>query len=135
MRVILDTNIWISFLIGHHLPEIRMIVTDDRFEVIVCPQLISEVVDVANRDKIRKYISSSDTSDLLRIIRAFCKNVEIETDAVSEIRDPKDLYLLSLAEKVDAIYIVSGDADLTSLGRHANTKIVTLAEFKDLYLK
>jgi len=136
MRVILDTNIWISFLIGHHLQEIRRIVTDERFEIIVCSQLINEIVDVANRDKVQKYISSYDTTDLLRIIRAFCQYVEIEDiNAVAEIRDPKDLYLLSLAEKVNAIYIVSGDADLTSLGSHGKTQIITLAEFKNLYLK
>lgn len=135
MRIVLDTNIWISFLIGHRLSEIRTIVTDERFEIFVCPQLMGEILDVANRDKIRRYVSSDDISDLLQIIRAFCHSVEIEVDADSEIRDPKDLYLLSLAETVDAIYIVSGDADLTTLGKHGNTKIITLAEFKNLYLK
>lgn len=134
MRIILDTNIWISFLIGHRLPEIRAIVTDERFEVFVCPQLMEEIIDVASRDKIRRYVPSTDVTDLLRIIRAFCHSVEIEVDAISEIRDPKDLYLLSLAETIDAIYIVSGDADLTTLGKHGNTRIITLAEFKNQYL-
>ena len=135
MRIILDTNIWISFLIGHRLPEIRSIVTDERFNVFVCPELIGEIIDVASRDKIRKYVPSTDVSDLLHIIRAFCHSVEIEVDAISEIRDPKDLYLLSLAETIDAFYIVSGDADLTIIGQHANTQIVTLTEFKNLYFK
>ena len=135
MRIILDTNIWISFLIGHRLPEIRTIVTDERFEVFVCPQLMGEIIDVASRDKIRKYVPSNDVTDLIRIIRAFCHSVEIEADTVSDIRDPKDLYLLSLAETIVAIYIVSGDADLTTLGKHGNTRIITLTEFKDLYLK
>jgi len=35
----------------------------------------------------------------------------------------------------DTLYIVSGDADLTTLGKHGKTRIITLAEFKDLYLK
>ena len=135
MRIILDTNIWISFLIGHRLSEIRTIVTDERFEVFLCPQLMGEIIDVASRDKIRKYVPPTDVSDLLRIIHAFCHSIEIEVDAVSEIRDQKDLYLLSLAETIDAIYIVSGDADLTILGKHGNTRIITLAEFKDIYLK
>ncbi len=135
MKVILDTNIWISFLIGHHLPEIRNIVSDDRFDVFVCPQLMWEIVDVSNRSKIRKYIDNYDISDLLRIIRSYCQSVEIEMDAVSEIRDSKDLDLLSLADTVGALYIVSGDADLVTIGKHGNTKIITLAEFKRLYLK
>lgn len=135
MRIILDTNIWISFLIGHHLPEVRRIVADERFEVVVCPQLMGEIIDVTKREKIRKYVTSTDVSDLLRILRAFCRMVETDVEAQSDIRDPKDLYLLSLAEKVNAVYIVSGDADLTSIGHHRNTKIITLTEFKNLYLK
>ena len=132
MRIILDTNIWISFLIGHRLSEIRTIVTDKRFEVFVCPQLMGEIVDVASRDKIQRYIPSTDVSDLLRIIRAFCHSVEIDVDAVSMIRDPKDLYLLSLTETIEAAYIISGDADLTTLRKHGNTRIITLAEFIEI---
>ena len=132
MRIILDTNIWISFLIGHRLSEIRTIVTDERFEVFVCPQLMGEIVDVASRDKIQRYIPSTDVSDLLRIIRAFCHSVELKANAVSIIRDPKDLYLLSLAETIEAAYIISGDADLTTLRKHGNTRIITLAEFIEI---
>ncbi len=46
------------------------------------------------------------------------------------IRDPKDLYLLSLAETIGADYIVSGDADLTDLGQYHQTRIMKLADFK-----
>lgn len=131
MRIILDTNVWISFLIGHQLQTIRSLVTDMRFEVFVCPQLTNEIVDVAGRDKIRRYIQDGDVEDLMRIIRAFCHAVDIADEAESAIRDRKDLYLLSLAETIDAVYIVSGDADLTVLQQHKNTRIITLSEFKN----
>ena len=131
MRIILDTNVWISFLIGHQLQTVRSIVTDMRFEVFVCPQLTKEIVDVAGRDKIRRYIQDGDVEDLMRIIRAFCHAVDIKNEATSVIRDRNDLYLLSLAETVDAVYIVSGDADLTVLKQHKNTRIITLSEFKN----
>lgn len=36
MKVIIDTNIWISFLIGHQLQTVRRILTDLRFDVYVC---------------------------------------------------------------------------------------------------
>ena len=134
MNVIIDTNIWISFLIGHHLSEVRRIVSDDRFNVVVCSELLTEIVNVANRDKIRKYISPTDVAELLRIIDLFCKTVEIVIDTISNVRDAKDLYLLSLAESIDALYLVTGDADLKVLGCHKNTKIITLAEFKAMYL-
>jgi hypothetical protein len=55
---------------------------------------------VVNRDKIRKYVSTKDVKDLFQIINAFCLHADIETKAVSNIRAPKDLYLLSLAETI-----------------------------------
>ena len=135
MKIILDTNIWISFLLGQRLDTIRSIVEDNRFEVYLCPHLATEIFDVARRDKIQRYISHNDIIDLRRIISAFCHMVDIKKEASSIIRDRKDLYLLSLAETVDADYIVSGDADLTVLVQHKNTQIITLSEFRNLLLK
>ena len=135
MKVILDTNLWISFLIGHQTQLLRRVLTDVRFDVYVCNRLVEEIRDVACRDKIRKYISPTDVEDLLSVIHAFCQYVQIETEASpSAIRDPKDLYLLSLAETIGADYIVSGDADLTDLGQHRQTRIVKLADFKAIML-
>lgn len=135
MKVILDTNLWISFLIGHQTQLLRRMLTDVRFDVYVCNRLVEEIRDVACRDKIRKYISSTDVEDLLSVIHAFCQYVQIETEVIpSAVRDPKDLYLLSLAETIGADYIVSGDADLTDLGQHRQTRIVKLADFKAIML-
>ena len=135
MKVILDTNLWISFLIGHQTQLLRRMLTDVRFDVYVCNRLVEEIRDVACRDKIRKYISPTDVEDMLSVIHAFCQYVQIETEASpSAIRDPKDLYLLSLAETIGADYIVSGDADLTDLGQHRQTRIVKLADFKAIML-
>ena len=135
MKVIFDTNLWISFLIGHQTQLVRRMLTDLRFDVYVCSRLIEEIRDVASRDKIRKYVSENDIDDLLAIINAFCLFATIETEvAPSAIRDPKDLYLLALADTIGANYIVSGDADLTDLGQHNQTRIMKLADFKAMML-
>ncbi|MBR4534297.1 MAG: putative toxin-antitoxin system toxin component, PIN family [Bacteroidaceae bacterium] len=131
MKVIIDTNLWISFLIGHQSQFVRQMLTDMRFDVYVCTRLIEEILDVATRDKIRRYITQTDIDDLLAIINAFSQFAIIHTEApATAIRDPKDLYLLSLAETIGADYIVSGDADLTDLGQYNQTKIMKLADFK-----
>ena len=131
MKVIIDTNLWISFLIGHQAQLVRRMLTDLRFDVYVCSRLIEEVRDVASRDKIRKYVSEADLGDLLAIINAFCQFATIEAEvAPTAIRDPKDLYLLALADTIGADYIVSGDADLTDLGKYNQTSIIKIADFK-----
>ena len=135
MKVIIDTNLWISFLIGHQTQLVRQILTDVRLDVYVCNQLIKEIRDVAGRDKIHKYVSTADVEDLLAIIHAFCQFSTTEAKvALSAVRDPKDLYLLSLAETIGADYIISGDADLTDLGQHKQTRILKLADFKAMML-
>ena len=131
MKVIIDTNLWISFLIGHQTQLVRQMLTDLRFDVYVCSRLIEEIRDVASRDKIRKYVSESDLDDLLAIINAYCQFATIEAEvAPTAIRDPKDLYLLALADTIGADYIVSGDADLTDLGQYNQARIMKLADFK-----
>lgn len=67
MKVILDTNIWISFLIGHQAQLLRQMLTDVRFDVCVCNRLIEEIRDVASRDKIHKYIRPTDVEDMLSV--------------------------------------------------------------------
>ncbi len=135
MKVILDTNLWISFLIGHQTRLVRQILTDQRFDVYVCSRLIVEIRDVASREKIRKYVTDADVADLFAIIDSFCQFATIETEiAPTAVRDPKDLYLLALADTIGADYIVSGDADLTDLGSHNQTKILRLTDFKSMML-
>ena len=134
MKVVLDCNIWISFLIGHQAQFVQQILTDTRFDVYVCEELLEEIHDVCSRPKIRTRINDEELDDFFRIIYAFCRMAKIERQAQSEIRDPKDLYLLSLAESIDADYIVSGDSDLLELQQHKQTKMLAFADFKNKFL-
>ena len=90
---------------------------------------------MAGRDKISRHLGPTDLDDLLAIIHAYCKFATIEADvAPAAVRDPKDLYLLALADTIGADYIVSGDADLTDIGQYNQTRIIKLADFKQLFL-
>ena len=130
MKVILDCNIWISFLLSRQDCLLKKMLMDTRFDIYICEELLSEIINVARRDKIRKRVSENELQQLLKIIDAFCIKTTISQIAESIIRDPKDVYLLSLAETIDANYLVSGDKDLTDLNLHLKTRIVKLADFK-----
>ena len=130
MKVILDCNIWISFLLSRQDCLLKKMLMDTRFDIYICEELLSEIINVARRDKIRKRVSENELQQLLKIIDAFCIKTTISQIAESIIRDPKDVYLLSLAETIDANYLVSGDKDLTELNQHLKTRIVKLADFK-----
>ena len=72
MRVILDCNIWISFLLSKQDCLLKRMLMDTRFDIYVCEELLSEIINVARRDKIRKRVSENELQQLLKIIDAFC---------------------------------------------------------------
>ena len=131
MRIIIDTNLWISFMLGRKIATMRTLLTHPSLEIYVCRELLDEFYDVSSREKIRKYIVRK-IDDTLKLIHLYGKYVVIQTKSKSELRDKKDLYLLSLADTIKANYIVTGDKDLLVLEKHNRTKIVTITEFMKL---
>ena len=130
MKIIIDTNLWISFLIGKRLAVLSSLLTNSHVSVFVCDELLKEIATTSSKQKIRKYVGDDDIIDTFRIIKKYCKHVTINKTAVSPVRDVKDLYLLSLADIVKADYILTGDNDLLELQFHNHTKTVTYNEFK-----
>lgn len=128
-RVIIDNNLWISFLIGKKLSALEPILDSDDIVVYVCEELVDEFISVSSRTKIRKYVSDYDVEYAIQVMNDFCVYEKITEVAESPIRDPKDLYLLSLAETVEADFILTGDKDLLVLGSHKGTRILTFNEF------
>jgi putative PIN family toxin of toxin-antitoxin system len=130
MKVIIDTNLWISFLIGKRLSVLKSVLTNSNLTFFVCHELLEEIHHISSKHKIRKYVNENDVVDTFIIINKFCKYADIDKKAVSPVRDTKDLYLLSLADTVQADYILTGDKDLLTLQIHNQTKIVTYSEFQ-----
>ena len=112
MKVIVDCNVWISFLLGFQKEMMYDVLKSEYIDVYVCPQLLNEIKDVANRPKIRSRIADDDVEQLFRLIKAYCIRANIINRSLVPIRDSKDLYLLSLSETINADYIISGDKDL-----------------------
>jgi len=101
--------------------------------VYVCKELISEFSRVSSLEKIRKYVSVSRVKETVNLMELSCINISIKHISVlSNLRDDKDLFLLSLADTIQADYILTGDKDLLTLQFHNQTKIVTYNEFIEL---
>jgi putative PIN family toxin of toxin-antitoxin system len=132
MNIIVDTNLWISFLIGKRLSALKSLLTNSGLTIFVCDELLKEISEISSKSKIRKYIGDEDVADTFNLINRFCRNVVVLKDAVSPVRDVKDLYLLSLADTVKADYILTGDKDLLALETHNQTKIVTYNNFEKI---
>ena len=68
MRVILDCNIWISFLLSKQDCLLKRMLMDTRFDIYVCEELLSEIINVARRDKIRKRVSENELGSVQNIV-------------------------------------------------------------------
>ena len=129
MKVLFDTNLWISFMIGKQLSSLSEVLNRQDVEVYVSELLLEEIRTVIARPKFDNLISGETRFYFFEMVYDVCHFTDITVQSESPIRDIKDLYLLSMAESVPVDYIVSGDKDLTDLGEHAGIPILKYSDF------
>ncbi|MBN9352238.1 MAG: putative toxin-antitoxin system toxin component, PIN family [Chitinophagaceae bacterium] len=128
-KVIFDTNVWISFLIGKRLKKLRKFITDNRITVITTDQLLTEIKIVTARKKLKKYFPEESVKELMELLEIIAERVQIKPTNFLN-RDPKDSFLLDLIEYSKADYLVTGDKDLIEINKFKTAKILTVAEFE-----
>jgi len=134
IRVIIDTNLFISFLIGKQLKNLKSLIVLNRIELIFSDQIIQELTLVGNRPKFDKYFTNSKLNDLIELIYLIGQVYQID-NAARICRDPKDDFLLELADRSKADFLISGDRDVLAIKNYKNTKIITLKEFDKILRK
>ena len=130
IKVIIDTNLWISFLIGKELANLKQLIVDRTIQVVLCEQIIEEINLVTQRPKLQKYFSATKVQELLELLRIIGLWIEV-TSEVSICRDAKDNYLLALAKDSQADFLITGDGDLLTLVNFEGTKILNYKDFLD----
>jgi len=127
MRVVLDTNIIVSGLISDGGSPARLLDawTDKVFLLISSPAQIAEINEVTRRPSVRPLLTPSHAGRFVNDLSRFATLFERLPD-VNRSTDPKDNYLLGMAEAGAADYLVTGDKrDVLALERHGSTQIVT----------
>ena len=132
MKILFDTNLWVSFMIGRRLSSLREVLNRHDVDVYVSEPLLEEIRTVIERPKFERLISQETRYYFFEMVYDVCLFTEITEQAVSPIRDIKDLYLLSMAESVPVDYIVSGDKDLTDLKQHNGIPILKYSELLEI---
>ncbi len=79
-RIIVDTNLWISFLIGKKLSRLKDLFVNNNIQLIISDQLLEEIKLVTSRPKLAKYFSAEKVSDLLRLMKIIGLNFEPKED-------------------------------------------------------
>jgi len=127
-KIILDTNLWVSFLITKKFSQLDELIENKKITLIFSEELISEFFEVVSRPKFEKYFSKKDLEKILNYFDQFGKLIEVKSD-IQLCRDEKDNFLLNLSIDSNADYLVTGDNDLLILGKIEQTKILNFTEF------
>ena len=129
IRVIFDTNVWISFLIGKRLAKIERYVANGDITIVVTEQLLTELRIVTSREKLKKYFPKNSVKELIELLETIGENVDIKPTHFIN-RDPKDNFLLDLIDFSKANYLVTGDKDLLAHNPFKTAQILTPADFE-----
>ena len=131
IRVVFDTNIWISFLIGKRLSVVEKYISNRQVIIVTTGQLIEEIKEVTKRAYLRKYFSETKVLELICFLETIAEKYEISPHHFIN-RDPKDNFLLDLISVSKADYLVTGDKDLLTLHPFGTTAILTAADFEKI---
>ena len=129
IKVIFDTNVWISFLIGKRLSFIKNYISSGQITIVTTEQLLREIEEVTSRERLKKYFPHESVNELLELLETIAEKVEIKPTHFI-IRDPKDNFLLDLIDFSKADYLVTGDKDLLVHNPFKSATILTPANFK-----
>ena len=131
MRIVIDTNVVASavFFGGRPAELLRMVIRHEHLAVAT-----DEIVD-EYQATISYLLDKYGGKKLqLSIVPIFSAMEIIQATSKADIcRDPDDNKFISCAIDGHCYYVVSGDKDLLSLEQFGNIKIVTVADFLELF--
>lgn len=136
MKIVVDTTDFISALIGKkHREKLGIVLSNSDVELFADENLLTELSEVAQREKFRKYVTPGEVAFFLEAIKARLTIIS-PTTIVTDSPDPDDNYLLSIAIDSQAQYLITGDKDdLLALSPYRGIQIIRLQALVDVLAK
>jgi len=127
-KIIVDSNIWISFLIGKNLLGLQNYIDSQKIKIITCNEQLTELSEVFKKPKLKKYFTKDQISEFFELLDESSDCILISTKS-NICRDPKDNYLVSLALDSYANFLITGDKDLLDLKKIGHTIVLKYNDF------
>ena len=128
-KIIIDTNLWISYLITKGFKRLDKLIYSERVSLVFSQELIDEFIEVTKRPKFKENFSSNEVIRLLELFGTYGVLVKVSSD-IKLCRDLKDNFLLSLAVDSQADYLITGDNDLLEIRKVGKTNLLTIKDFE-----
>lgn len=136
MKVVLDTNIWVSAVIWGGVPdEIVQFAEQGRITIAMSQELLDELEGTFNKTKLQPKLKALGLtgSTVIALIRSSVILYPIDELNVPELRDPDDTMVLATAIASQADAIITGDMDLRVLAEYQGIKIMAAQDFIQQY--
>jgi len=127
MRVVLDTNIFISAILGGRLGVIIDYWKVGKFKLIVTDAIAQEYLEVINRPKFK--IPQAEIIAVSDYLLQLAEFVTPEEETHIIVADPTDDKFLEAAAAGQVNFIVSGDNHLLELKSFREIPIIAAKEF------
>jgi len=134
MRVVIDPNLLVSYLLTHRGPIAQILdvhLAREDFTLLVCPQMLEELNRVLQYPKFQRYFNDEIRLRFVALIAALGELVDVPDELPRLVRDPKDDYLIACALAGEADLILSGDKDVLDLKMVGRIQIVSAGYFVD----
>lgn len=129
-KVVLDSNIFISFLISHKPPISTIFDLWRKGELAICysVEILDELKRALEYPKIRKLVSGSESESLIDAVKTL-GILAVPSEKVDTCRDKEDNKYLEVCQESGCNYLISGDEDLLALKEFRGIKIVSPSGF------
>ena len=127
-RVIIDTNLWISYLLTRDFSKFDSIIADNEITLLFSEELLNEIIEITQRIKFKRYFKLDEVESLILMIKTRAIFVDV-TSEIQKCRDIKDNFLLSLSMDGKASHLLTGDKDLLILKKIGQKKIIKITEY------
>lgn len=135
MRIVLDTNVWLSAIFWEgEASKIIDKASSKKIEIIISKEIISEIIDVLNREaKFQRFLRNKKQSieELIRTILSISRLIETKTK-LRVIEHHPDNRILEAALNGKADYILSYNKHILDLAEFKNIKMITPTDFLKL---
>ena len=64
-RIIIDTNLWISFLITNDFKKLDQFLDSDKYQSVFSEELFNEFLEVVHREKLNRYFNDLNINYLI----------------------------------------------------------------------
>lgn len=136
MKIVLDTNVWISALLWGGIPaQVIYLAEIGQLNIAASEPLLNELETTLGYAKLqpRLQLLGTTVEALMLSVRQLVELYPVTLLTVTSLRDPDDIVVLATAVSVNADAIVSGDRDLLILVQFSEIPIMSPQAFLNLY--